>query len=146
MFPFVPGRGSRYAAPMSLLVGRDESRGFLLLGFVCLTAAIVASSFLLAALQAAYSPFALQLPAAPFDHLETEAFRLAGASFLLAADLALLDAPVVEFDVVAHRRASCPLSRVVRGGGLGWGRAKRESERQKARRVKTAPLRGAPPP
>lgn len=70
---------------MADAVGRDESRGFLLLGVVCLTGAIVASSVLLAALQAAYSPFALQLPAAPFDHLETEAFRLAGASFLLAA-------------------------------------------------------------
>lgn len=70
---------------MSHEAGPKSASGFIGLGFVCASTGIVASCFLLAALQAAYSPFAMQLPAAPFEQLETEAFRLAFAAFMTFA-------------------------------------------------------------
>lgn len=60
---------------------RDYSLGFVRLGFVLVAAGIVASCFVVSTLQAAYSPLALALPSAPFEHLEAECWKLAAASF-----------------------------------------------------------------
>lgn len=62
----------------------SHSTVLLRVGFGAACVGVVASFFVIATLQAAYSPLALALPAGPFEQLETEAFRLAAASFFLA--------------------------------------------------------------
>ena len=58
---------------------------FVRLGFAFVVVGLAASAFLLATLQAAYSPLALALPSGPFEQLAGEAFRFAVASFVFAS-------------------------------------------------------------
>src|SRR5512145_1219983 len=62
---------------------RAYSRDLVRLGFVLAVAGAVASSFVLATLQAAYSPLALAMPSLPFEQLEAECFRLSIGAFVL---------------------------------------------------------------
>lgn len=63
---------------------------FVRLGFAFVAVGVLASVFVIATLQAAYSPLALALPSAPFDQLANESFRFAGGSFLFVALVAAL--------------------------------------------------------
>ncbi len=62
----------------------SHSTGFLRVGFAAAAAGVVASLFVVATLQAAYSPLALALPSAPFEQLEDECLRLALVAFFLS--------------------------------------------------------------
>lgn len=59
------------------------SRDLVRLGFVLALGSALAGCFVVATLQAAYSPLALALPSAPFEQLETECLKLALGAFVL---------------------------------------------------------------